>query len=56
MAKSWEKMTTDEKTNYLHDHLRTELANLNRKAGIAMGHAEDAHIKLRELEKKIDSK
>jgi hypothetical protein len=50
MAKSWEKMTADEKADYL----RAELIELNRKAGVAMGHAEEAHIKLRELEKKIN--
>lgn len=50
MAKSWEKMTADEKANYL----RAELIELNRKVGIAMGHAEEAHIKLRKLEKKIE--
>jgi len=56
MAKSWEKMTADEKADYLRGQLSVELGELRRKAGIAMGHAEDAHIKLRELEKKIDAK
>jgi hypothetical protein len=49
MKKSWEKMTADEKA----DQLRAELIELNRKVGLAMGHAEEAHIKLREIEKKM---
>ena len=56
MPKSWGKMTADEKADYLRDTLSVELAELRRKAGIAMGRAEEAHIKLRELEKKINAK
>jgi hypothetical protein len=51
MMKSWEKLSTEEK----FDLLRVQLTELNRKFGVAMGYAEEAHLKIRKLEEKINN-